>query len=194
MSVNTLDTIIGRGRQAVQYAGAWALNTNVNRTAGGDYEFPPSAFTNDTVTFNNVNAAALVNPSTTTFAITFPVSGKWSISWYHRMVLNMNASTTVVAATYLSGHVMNGLSSTALGTPSPTERRPAEQDTFITNTATNGASPSIQQTASVVQEFKAGDTIAPAAYAAAPSWYSFGNATPQNSSSRLTVTLLQQTV
>lgn len=187
MSSINLSTLSGLAVQPTVYSGSWNISSDVTRTASGDYEFAPTAFTLDTNAINN-NAASLLSTSTTTFAIQFPVSGIWSLSWQQRIGINsVPNNTSVTFSTYISNHTYNGRQILALGTPTNTSNRAAEQDSVWTNASGNTAGISMQNTATAVQEYKAGDIIAPSTFCALGNWLT------QAAGCKFVVTLLKRT-
>lgn len=191
MSTILLDKIIGAGKQQTAFAGQWYLNGNITRASSGDYEYTSSNFTLDP-TYANVNASSLLTPGTT-FAVTAPVQGIYAIKWNHRGIFNVNGTATNIYAVYLSGHVLNGVSYSPLGTTATISRRPAEVDTWISNTQTATFSPLIHNTITCIEEFKTGDTIAPCVYFQTNNCVSVGDANVNSKLTTFSIVLLKRT-
>lgn len=180
--------------EPVKYAGEWYYNIATDsRTASGDFEFPKNNWSLNTSTYLNVNATALVNPSTTAFALTAPVRGIWKITYHFRGSITVPASSTMSYAAYISAHTLNGVAGTAIGTVATVPMRIAEFDSTITNTATGTYGPPVHMTLVAEREMLVGDTIAPSFFTQASNWAITGATAPSGMLSRISMFLVKQT-
>lgn len=178
------DTLVGKSKQPTVYQGSWFLNANYS-PGTGDRTYAPGQWTLDS-SFMNTNATLLLSSNTSFFAAVAPVQGIYSISNHIRVSGNVTSPMDVYS--YLAFHVYNGTSYTALGSPVGLAQRPSFFQSTFGTTTTN-----IVHTPSIVQELKAGDTVAPWFGCNQTNYSVQGAASLASASTRFTVTLLKQT-
>jgi hypothetical protein len=176
----------------LQYSGTWYVNSG-NTLSGPDQTFTPSQFTLDT-SVPTINAAMLLNPSTSYFAITAPVTGIYAFVWTTRGStgpLTTGSTFQTIVYTYVGAHVLNGTSIANLGSQPGVNYRPGMQQMSYTTASGNSTTLSFHQSCTPTIYLKAGDVVAP--------WIGGGNGNSSGSmdtslsTNKFSVTLIRQT-